>query len=142
MEKWPANWQSGDWVPLVNFGPGEGILARAVEATSDGAAESISCSLAQLIALVRRATLFIGGDTGPMHLAAALGVPVVALFGPTNPARNGPFGTRSIVLRSPSSITSHARVKEPEPGLLEITVDQVVAAAKKLLGAPRHAKLG
>ena len=133
-----AEWGLGS---LVNFGPGEGILARAVEATSDGAAESISCSLSQLIALTRRASLFLGGDTGPMHLAAALDVPVVALFGPTNPARNGPFATQSIVLRSASSITSHARRKEPEQGLLEITVDQVVAAAKKLLGAPRHAKL-
>jgi heptosyltransferase-1 len=94
-----------------------------------------------LIALTRRANLFIGGDTGPMHLAAALDVPVVALFGPTNPARNGPFATRSVVLRSPSSITSHARRAEPEQGLLEITADQVVAAAKSLLGAPRHAKL-
>jgi heptosyltransferase-1 len=133
-----AEWGLGS---LINFGPGEGILARAVEATSDGAAEGISCSLSQLIALTRRASLFIGGDTGPMHLASALNVPVVALFGPTNPARNGPFGTRSIVLRSALSVTSHARVKETEAGLLEITVDQVVAAAKKLLGAPRHAKL-
>lgn len=133
-----AEWGFGS---LVNFGPGEGILARAVEATSAGAAESISCSLSQLIALTRRANLFIGGDTGPMHLAAALDVPIVALFGPTNPERNGPFATRSIVLRSPSSVTSHARRKEPEQGLLEITADQVVAAAKNLLGAPRHVEL-
>jgi heptosyltransferase I len=94
---------------LVNFGPGEEQLARSVEKDSGGAAKVIACSLTQLIALTRRATLFIGGDTGPMHLAAALYVPVVALFGPTDPARNGPFGTRSVVLRSPSSSTSHAR---------------------------------
>ena len=133
-----AEWGYGS---LVNFGPGEGILARAVEATSDGAAEGISCSLSLLIALTRRASLFIGGDTGPMHLAAALGVPVVGLFGPTNPVRNGPCGSRSVVLRSESSITSHSRRKDPEPGLLEITPEQVVVAAKKLLGAPRHANL-
>ena len=133
-----AEWGYGS---LVNFGPGEGILARAVEATSDGAAEGISCSLSLLIALTRRASLFIGGDTGPMHLAAALGVPVVGLFGPTNPVRNGPCGRRSVVLRSESSITSHSRRKDPEPGLLEITPEQVVVAAKKLLGAPRHANL-
>jgi heptosyltransferase I len=133
-----AEWGLGS---LINFGPCEGVLAQAVEATSDGAAEGISCTLSQLIALTRRASLFIGGDTGPMHMAAALSVPVVALFGPTNPARNGPFGTRSVVLRSASSITSHARVKETEAGLLEITADQVVEAAKKLLGAPRNAKL-
>lgn len=148
-KQWPAGRYGevarrlGEWGlgSLVNFGPGEGILARAVEATSDGAAESISCSLSLLIALTRRAHLFIGGDTGPMHLAAALGVPVVALFGPTNPARNGPFATRSVILRSQSSVTSHSRRKDPEPGLLEITADQVVAAAKELLGTPRHANL-
>ena len=71
-----------------------------------------------------------------MHLAAALKIPVVAIFGPTNPARNGPFGTRSIVLRSASSMTDHARRHEPEQGLLEITVDEVVAAARKLLRPP------
>ncbi len=70
-----------------------------------------------------------------MHLAAALGIPVVAIFGPTNPARNGPFGTRSIVLRSSSSITSHARRTKPEEGLLEIQPDAVVSAARQLLGA-------
>ncbi len=117
---------------LVNFGPGERILAQAVEVTSKGTADAISCSLAQLVALTRRASLFIGGDTGPMHLAAALGVPVVALFGPTNPARNGPYGTRSVVLRSEASVTSHSRRREPDPGLLTITTDQVVSAAENL----------
>jgi heptosyltransferase I len=86
-----------------------------------------------LIALTRRAQLFIGGDTGPMHMAAALRIPVVAIFGPTNPARNGPYQTRSIVLRSASSTTDHTRRGEPEPGLLGITVGEVVAAAQQLL---------
>ena len=122
---------------LVNFGPGEQDLVRAVEGASGGAAERLSCSLTQLIAITRRADLFIGGDTGPMHLAAALEVPVVALFGPTNPARNGPFGTRNIVLRSASSPTTHARNPQPDAGLLEITSDQVIAAARKLLRSCR-----
>lgn len=125
---------------LVNYGPGEEQLAAAVEATSAGAARKISCSVSELIALTRRAQLFIGGDTGPLHLAAALKVPVVAIFGPTSPARNGPFGTRSIVLRSATSTTSHARRREPEQGLLEITPREVVAAARQLLsrdGRPR-----
>jgi heptosyltransferase I len=118
---------------LVNYGPGEEDLALAVEAASDGAAQKISCSISELISLTRRTHLFVGGDTGPMHLAAALKIPVVAIFGPTNPARNGPFGTRSIVLRSASSITDHSRHHEPEQGLLEITVDAVVDATRKLL---------
>jgi len=58
---------------------------------------------------------------------------VVGIFGPTNPVRNGPFGTRSIVLRSPSSPTTHARRAQPDEGLLEISSEQVVAAAQQLL---------
>jgi heptosyltransferase-1 len=119
---------------LINYGPGEEELAAAVASASEGAARKVSCSISELIALTRRARLFVGGDTGPMHLAAALQIPVVAIFGPTNPARNGPFGTSSIVLRSASSLTSHARHREPEKGLLEISADEVIAAARQLLG--------
>jgi heptosyltransferase I len=122
---------------LINCGPGEKSLAQAVEANSGGAAEEIACSLTQLIAITRRAALFIGGDTGPMHLAAALRIPVVGIFGPTDPARNGPFGTRSIVLRSPSSPTTHSRQQQPDAGLLEISSDQVLAAARQLLRSGR-----
>jgi heptosyltransferase I len=118
---------------LINYGPGEEDLARAVEAASGGAAEAFTGSLTQLIAFTRRARLFIGGDTGPMHLAAALGVPVVGIFGPTDPERNGPFGTRSIMLRSPSSSTSYRHGLQQDDGLLEISAEQVVAAARQLL---------
>jgi heptosyltransferase-1 len=118
---------------VVNFGPAERDLARAVEAASGGSAQAITGSLSQLIALTRRACLFIGGDTGPMHLAAALGVPVVGIFGPTNPARNGPFGTRCIVLRSPSSTTSHSHRAQADEGLLQIGAEDVVSAARQLL---------
>ena len=65
---------------------------------ASGGAQLISCTVAELIALTRRARLFIGGDTGPLHLAAALRIPVVAIFGPTDPARNGPYETKSVVL--------------------------------------------
>jgi heptosyltransferase-1 len=119
--------------PLVNYGPGEDALAEAVENASEGTAKRVTCSISELISLTRRAAVFIGGDTGPLHLAAALKIPVVAIFGPTNPARNGPFGTRSIVLRSANSVTDHSRHLAPEQGLLEITVDEVVAATRRLL---------
>lgn len=123
---------------LVNAGPGEEALVERLVEASGGAAQRVSCSLAQLIALTWRARLFIGGDTGPVHLAAALSIPVVAIYGPTNPARNGPFGpggTNSIikVLRSPESRTSHARHRAPEEGLLQITTEQVIEAALALL---------
>jgi heptosyltransferase-1 len=121
------------FVSVINFGPSEESLARAVESASGGDTTAVTTSILELIALTRRASLFIGGDTGPLHLAAALHIPVAAIFGPTNPARNGPFGTASIVLRSPSSVTDHTRHAETEAGLLEITAQQVVTAARQLL---------
>jgi heptosyltransferase-1 len=123
---------------LINFGPGEETLAQEVANKSGGTAQPISLSLAELIAVTRRASLFIGGDTGPMHLAAALGVPVVAIFGPTNPVRNGPFSPRSIVLRNPASVTDHSRHAVPESGLLQISVEQITAAVHQLLGSPHE----
>jgi heptosyltransferase I len=120
---------------FVNYGPGEEELFRRVRESSEGAAKPAAGSISELIALTRRARLFIGGDTGPLHLAAALQVPVVAIYGPTDPARNGPFGTRSIVLRNPESFTTHARHAEPEEGLLAISADAVLSAANELLGS-------
>ncbi len=119
---------------VVNFGPGEESLAKEVEKASQGTALRISGSLAELIALTRRASLFIGGDTGPLHLAVALNTPSVALFGPTDPARNGPYGGHAIMLRSPQSQTSHKRTSHLEDGLAAISVEQVMTAASKVLG--------
>ena len=70
-----------------------------------------------------------------MHLAAALHVPVVAIFGPTDPARNGPYGTRSVVLRNPASTTTHARNPHSDEAMLAIDVEAVIAAARALLSA-------
>jgi heptosyltransferase I len=119
--------------PLINFGPNEHELAYEVHTTSNGVAQPISCSISELIALTRRARLFIGGDTGPLHLAAALKVPVVAIFGPTDPARNGPYGAKSVVLRNPASRTSLSHTRAPDPGLLAISAAEVVSAARELL---------
>lgn len=118
---------------IINYGPGEEKLASETEAASAGAAVPLRTSITELIALTRRAKLFIGGDTGPLHLAAALHVPVVAIFGPTDPARNGPYRTPTVVLRNPSSRTSHARRAQPDEGLLDITPESVVNAAHSLL---------
>jgi heptosyltransferase-1 len=118
---------------LVNFGPGEDELAHEVENGSDGAAKARRYSLSELIALTRRARLFIGGDTGPMHLAAALRIPVIGIFGPTNPARNGPYATEAIVLRSPESVTNHSRRARPDQAMLLIRPEEVLTAALNLL---------
>jgi len=119
---------------VINFGPNERELADTVAGLSDGAAQPVSCSIVELVALTRRASLFIGGDTGPLHLAAALKIPCVALFGPTDPARNGPYGTASVILRSQKSVTSYSHVAEADPGLQSINPDEVVTAASRLLG--------
>ena len=118
---------------ILNCGPGEDALAREAAGASEGAALAMKCSITELIALTRRAKLFVGGDTGPLHLAAALEVPVVAIFGPTDPARSGPYGTQSIVLRNPESPTTHARRTAPDEGMLEISTEAVVNAARSLL---------
>ena len=119
--------------PIINFGPGEADLAEAVQSASNGMAIPLSCSIGELIALCRRARIFVGGDTGPLHLAAALGVPTVAIFGPTDPARNGPYGTKSVVLRSPASRTSLSHTSLPDSGLMQITSGEVIRAARRLL---------
>jgi len=118
---------------LVNAGPGEEALADAIVQGSGGTATQLTCSVAQLIALTRRIALCIAGDTGPLHLACALGRPVVGIYGPTDPSRNGPFGTRFRVLRSPESRRDHKRHAEPEAGLLTIQPEDVVHAADELL---------
>lgn len=118
---------------LVNAGPGENEMAQAIENVACRAASPVTTTLDQLIALTRRIDLCIAGDTGPLHLACALGRPVVGIYGPTDPSRNGPFGTRFAVLRSPISKRDHTRRAEPEAGLLTITPKQVLEAANGLL---------
>ncbi|HYG98385.1 MAG TPA: glycosyltransferase family 9 protein [Terriglobales bacterium] len=118
---------------IVNFGPAEETLARQVEALSAGSARAVACSIGELISFSRRAGLFVGGDTGPMHLAAALRVPVVGIFGPTDPARNGPFATSSIVIRRSESVTNHSRRAAPDEAMLSITAAEVLEAARELL---------
>ena len=129
--------QSGYQV-LVNQVRPDDPLADAVVAASLGTAAAIATDLQQLIALTRRAALVIAGDTGPLHLAAALERPVLALFGPTDPARTGPRYTgpqniRACVLRDPSSVTDHSRHSAIERGLLQLTTQTVVTAAIDLL---------
>jgi heptosyltransferase-1 len=118
---------------LVNAGPGEEPMADVIVKGASGAAIPLAMSLDQLIAVTRRVSLCVAGDTGPLHLACALGRPVVGIYGPTDPSRNGPYGTRYRVLRSPESRRDHTRRPEPEAGLLTITPGQVLQAADELL---------
>jgi heptosyltransferase-1 len=88
--------------PVVVWGPGEEALAEEIERDGAGdARRAPPTSLPVLAALLRRSALFIGADTGPMHLAWAVGCPVVALFGPTDPRLNAPRGPGDEVLLAP-----------------------------------------
>ena len=118
---------------MVNVGPDEEQLGRAVRDASGATVRPLSCSVSELIALTRRASVFVGGDTGPMQLAAALGVPVVALFGPTRPERNGPYATRAVVLRSPESVDNRSHTDRPDAGLHSIEPAKVIASVDELL---------
>ncbi|MBS1706179.1 MAG: glycosyltransferase family 9 protein [Armatimonadetes bacterium] len=88
-------------------------------------------TLLQLAALFEQGNLFIGGDTGPMHISTAVETPVLALFGPTNPVRLGPRGQRDQVIYYPS--------ERDERGMHSITVDEVIDKAKGMLAEPRVA---
>jgi heptosyltransferase-1 len=91
-------------------------------------------SLKQLAYIIKNARVVVAGDTGPMHLAAAVGTPVVALFGPTDPERNGPYGSKHAVLTTRRSCERCWRRQCPDGKvcLSEISVDQVFDAVKKL----------
>jgi heptosyltransferase-1 len=118
---------------LVNAGPREEVMADTIVKGTSGNSIPLSTTLEQLIAITRRAALCVAGDTGPLHLACALGRPVIGIFGPTDPSRNGPFGTRFRVLRSPTSKRDHKRRPEPEAGLLTIQPEDVLRATDELL---------
>ena len=128
---------------VINAAPGElelghalaGFLKEPLKAADAPPALLLSPTVGQLIELSRRVSLAIGGDTGPLHLAAALGKPTVGIFGPTDPARNGPFHGRFHIARDPGSKRDHTRHKEPEAGLLRIAPEPVAEAAVALLQA-------
>ncbi|MEW6269903.1 MAG: glycosyltransferase family 9 protein [Thermodesulfobacteriota bacterium] len=108
---------------VVTWGPGEEELARRVAALSGGAAQIAprTASLLELVELIRRAAVFVSADTGPMHLAAAAGVPCVALFGPKDPVVYGPYGAGHVVVRP-------AQDGQGGPPMLRIAPQDVFAA--------------
>lgn len=136
-----AGWRSKQWplmfysrlarrlereldLPLVLNGPTGAELSSVIDAVPHYS------SVAGLIHATRRATAVIGVDSGPMHLAAALGKPAVAIFGPTDPARNGPYGDSVCVLRSQSAITTYKRASAIDPAMRDIDPDRVFEALR------------
>jgi ADP-heptose:LPS heptosyltransferase len=121
---------------LVLWGPGEESLSGSVEAASQGAAEAAPpTSIPDMVAIARAARVMISGDTGPLHIAAAVDTPLVALFGPTLPERNGPWAKRDIVVsRVDRCVCRYERqCRRQTPCIDDIGVDEVVAAVHRRL---------
>ena len=121
------------YATLVNAYKADDVPANEVVNASLGCAVVAPSTMTQMIALERRAALVVAGDTGPLHLAAALGRPVIGLYGPTDPSRTGPYGCLCRVLRHVDSIVDHSRHDTVEVGLQKITANEVIAAALHVL---------
>jgi len=155
-----TNWPTKNWYPerygelaarliqdgvpvVVTYGPAdEPMVRKVVSAAGDGIVE-VPTSLEELVALCEKSRLFVAGDTGPMHFAAAVGTPVVAIFGPTSSDRNGPFRREDIVVeRRLSCRPCYERDKCPLKHwecIKDITVDHVYEACLKRLGLGQSA---
>jgi len=131
------------WRGVVSYGPGEHDLAEAVARVAVQSAGApppllLGLDLPQLMAALRGAQLFVGADTGPLHLSVALGTPVVGLYGPTDPLQTGPYSPSDVVIRNASPHeTTYSRGSSYSPSMLSITVEQVEeAVARRLAAAP------
>jgi heptosyltransferase-1 len=141
-----AGWRSKQWplehyrvlarllrreldLPLVLDGPPSCrlLLAQVPEAVPH------TSSVAGLIYATRRATAVVGVDSGPLHIAAALGKPGVALYGPTDPARNGPYGDSLRVLRATGAVTTYQRHHSIDESMTRLDPEQVFATLRAVL---------
>jgi heptosyltransferase-1 len=122
-------------IPLVVNGPPS---EREALAGIAGTVLHLS-SIEGLIDATRRAAAVLGVDSGPLHVAAAMGKPGVAIFGPTDPAQTGPYGAGFTVLRSPHAVTSYKRRNEIDPSMRAVTPDAVFEALQARLARPHPA---
>ena len=126
------------FAPFVLWGPGEESLARSVVDASSGAARlTPPTKIADLVALCRGASLMISGDTGPLHIAAAVGTPIVSIFGPTDPARNGAWLDLDAAVSRYDTCECHydRRCHAAAWCLDSISVAEVTAAVQQRLAA-------
>ncbi|MGB7759345.1 MAG: glycosyltransferase family 9 protein, partial [Bryobacteraceae bacterium] len=123
-------------LPLVLNGPPgmERLTDESVCPTAEGVWRH-ACGLPGLIDATRRAAAVVGVDSGPMHLAAALGKPGVALFGPTDPARNGPYGESLRVLRWTGAVTTYKRLDSIDESMRRIAPEEVFESLRAALGS-------
>ena len=125
---------------LVLWGPGEQPLAEEVARSSGGAAESApATSVTDVFAIAQRARVLISGDTGPLHIGGAVGTPLVALFGPTLAARNGPWSTSDVVISRTDSCSClyRRRCRRSTPCINDIQLPEVLEGVARRLAVPR-----
>jgi heptosyltransferase-1 len=121
-------------LPVVLWGPGEQELAQFVIESSGGAAmEAPRTNISDLVEVARNAQLIVSGDTAPLHIAAAVGTPVVGIFGPTNPRRNGPWSADDEVISRYDTCACHydRRCRQAKWCLTTVTVAEVTAAIQQ-----------
>ena len=121
---------------IVLWGPGEQQLAQAVADASDGTAVlSPNVDVVDLFSVTKAAALMISGDTGPMHVAAAVGTPIVGVFGPTDPERNGPWSDADLSASRFSACSCHYQRRCRIAGwcLLDISPREVLALVDRRL---------
>jgi len=126
------------WRSLVLWGPGEQDLAHEVVAQSDGAAEiSPPTTITDLVGIARSARLMISGDTGPLHIAGAVNTPIVALYGPTRPDRNGPWGLSDVSISRVQrcSCVYERTCRKTERCIDDISVAEVITAVQRRVAA-------
>ena len=144
-KRWPASYfgavaasirREHGWRSIVLWGPGEEALAAAVVAASQGAAEAAPpTTITDIVGIGRAARLMVSGDTGPLHIAGAVGTPIVALFGPTDPRRNGPWAPRDVTLSRVANCSCRyqRRCRRARRCLDDIASDEVVRAVRQRL---------
>ena len=121
---------------LVLWGPGERALAEAVAVASNGAAlVAPETTIADVVAIARGARVMVSGDTGPLHIAGAVGTPLVALFGPTLADRNGPWSPRDVVIARTDrcSCLYERRCRHAAPCIADIGASEVASAIGRCL---------
>ncbi len=119
---------------IVAAGPGDERLADEIVAASGGAARSVFAEIPAFAALARRAEIVLGGDSGPTHLAHALGRPVLMVMGPTDPVLHGPYGAPHLALAKRLQCSfCHRRFAEVKACLLEIAPREIAARAVEIL---------
>ncbi|HWB30354.1 MAG TPA: glycosyltransferase family 9 protein [Vicinamibacterales bacterium] len=152
-KRWPADrfGQVAAWLrehrglrSVALWGPGEARLASEVVRLSGGAATAAPATgLRDLVALSRAASLMVSGDTGPTHIAGAVGTPIVAIFGPTDPSRNGPWDADDRVVSRYGACDCHyQRVCHRSSDrwcLLDVSVEDVRRAIDERLAAAARA---